>query len=75
MNNETTTTINDETSTSIAAILEYIQLPNHPFHAQAKRQAAKFIQAEKDIRSESNRRMMQEQRRHISDEEWSRIVD
>ena len=71
----TTETIYGQNANSIAAILEYIQLPNHPMHEQAKAMAAKFLESHRLERIAQNQKMMQEQMGHISDEAWSAIVD
>ena len=70
-----TTTIHGENATSIAAILQYVLVPDHPFHTEAIAKAAAFIKAEKDVRDEQGRKMMQEQMKYITADEWSRIVD
>ena len=70
-----TTTIHGENATSIAAILQYILMPDHPFHTEAMAQAAAFIKAEKDAENGRGRKMMQEQMKYITADEWSRIVD
>ena len=68
-------TIYNETATSLATILEYIQLPNHPFHAESVERANAFVEAERAVRSDSTRRMMRDQMEYMSEGEWSSIVD
>ena len=62
---------------SLAAIMEYMQMPNHPFHAGAIEQAQKFIEAEKKAENERSRTLHREQAKHMPWDEaaWSRIVD
>ena len=64
-----------ENAISIAAIFEFLQLPNHPFHAQAVARAAAFIKAEKDIQGERSAEIMRESLASMTEVEWSRIVD
>jgi type IV pilus biogenesis protein CpaD/CtpE len=68
-------TIYGQNANSIAAILQYIQFPNHPMHEQAKEMAAEFIEAHRQEGIARQQRMMREQMEHISEEEWSSIVD
>jgi hypothetical protein len=68
-------TIHGENATSLAAIMEYMMLPNHPMHEQAKERAKAFIEAQRRVRLADNQAMMRRQRAFISDEEWSAIVD
>jgi phage/plasmid primase-like uncharacterized protein len=68
-------TIYNQNANSIAAILEYIQLPNHPMHEQAKAMAAEFIESHRVAKIAQQQKMMQEQMEHISEEEWSAIVN
>jgi hypothetical protein len=69
------TTIYNQNANSIAAILQYIQLPNHPMHEQAKALAAEFIESHRLAQIARHQKMMQEQMEHITEEEWSAIVD
>ena len=64
-----------ENAVSLAAILEYVQLPNHPFHEQAVKQAAAFIEAARKARVEAGQKAMRGQMQYIDADEWSRIVD
>jgi len=73
--NSKTTFIHGENGISIASMLEYLQLPNHPFHAAAIEQAAKFVAAEREEANARSRQMMRDQMGHISESEWSRIAD
>jgi hypothetical protein len=68
-------TIYNQNATSLAAILEYIQLPNHPMHQQSVAMANEFIEANRQAKIVAMQKMMQEQMEHISDEEWSSIID
>jgi len=72
---KTETTIYNQNATSLAAILEYIQLPNHPFHGQAVAMANEFIEANRKARIVAGQKMMREQRKNMTEEEWSSIVD
>ena len=69
------TEIYGENRHSLAAIIEYLQLPNHPCHAQAKAQADAFLKAHHQWRIKQAQAAMQAQMEHISEDEWSRIVD
>jgi hypothetical protein len=69
------TTIHGLNATEIAAVLEYITLPQHPMHAQAVEMAAAFVEAERVAKIEQMQKMMQEQMEHFSPEEWASIVD
>jgi hypothetical protein len=62
-------------ATAIAAVLEYIMLPQHPMHAQAVEMAAAFIEAERLAKIERTQKMMQDQIDYCSEEEWASIVD
>ncbi len=67
--------LHDENSISLASMLEYIQLPNHPMHQQAKERAERFIESERNRQIDVSRQAMQDQMEHISESEWSKIVD
>jgi len=67
--------IYDFNATAIAAILEYIQLPNHPMHEEAKELADEFLEAHRKAKIEMCQRMMQEQIDNNSAEDWASIVD
>ena len=54
-------TIHGENAESLASIMEYIQLPNHPFYHLAKKKADAFVEAERQKRIERGRLAMQEQ--------------
>ena len=69
------TMIHGENGTSLAAIFQYLALPSHPFHARAVEQAAAFVQAERNAEVSRNQKMMRNQMQHISESDWSRIVD
>jgi hypothetical protein len=69
------TTIHNLNATAIAAVLEYIMLPQHPMHAQAVEMANAFVEAERLAKIERMQQMMQEQMEHSSEEEWASIVD
>ena len=69
------TMIHGENGTSIAAIFEMILLPNHPHHAQAVVLADAFVKAERDAEVSRSQKMMRNQMQHISESDWSRIVD
>jgi hypothetical protein len=71
----TETTIYNQNATSLAAILEYIQLPNHPLHGQAVAMANEFVEANRKARIVAGQKRMQEQRENMTDAEWSSIVD
>lgn len=73
MKNETT--IHGNNATTLATILEYIILPNHPFHAEAVRRAAEFVEAERLESVKRGQKAMQEQMQYTSEEEWATIVD
>jgi hypothetical protein len=68
-------TIHGENENSLAAIMEYIQQPNHPFYQQAKERADEFLAAHRRASIERTKRDMQEQIKHMDAAEWSRIVD
>jgi len=69
------TSIHGESAVSLAAILEYIQLPNHPFYEQAKIQATAFVEAQRQARIEEGQKAMQEQMKYIDEASWSAIVN
>ena len=69
------TMIHGENGISLASMIQYLQLPSHPFHAQAVEQAAAFIKAERDAEVSRSQKMMANQMQHISEADWSRIVD
>jgi len=73
--NGKTTFIHGENGISIAAIFEMLLLPNHPHHAQAVVLAEVFVKAQKQEDDERSSQMMRDQMQHISEDEWSRIVD
>jgi len=64
-----------ENSISIAAIFEYLQLPNHPFHEQAKEKASSFIEAQQNEQRKRDHESMQRNMENMTQSEWSRIVD
>ena len=68
-------TIYNHSAISIAAMLQYIQLPDHPMHKEAKALAAEFLESHRLAEIAAQQKMMREQMEHISPEEWSSIVD
>lgn len=69
------TTIYGNNATTLATILEYITLPNHPFHAEAVRRAAEFVEAERLENVKRGQKAMQDQMQYTTEEEWAAIVD
>ena len=68
-------TIYGKNAASLASILEYIQLPKHPYHKYAKAAASQFIESYRMEKLALCQQMMIDQMRHISAEEWTTIVD
>jgi hypothetical protein len=67
-------TIYGRNADSLAAILEYIQLPEHPGYEHAKAEALQFIESYRMEKRALCQQVMVDQMLHISDEEWSSIV-
>lgn len=68
-------TIYGMSNVMLAAVIEYLQYPNHPMHAGAKELADKFLNSHREQRIKEQQEDMRRSRAAMSDEEWSRIVD